>query len=175
MPVQAQGMGLAVHMPAFAISLAGGGKSRWKFGFGIWPAGPLSSAVRATVVFAAESLVDLPNPHCGMLRALDTTCRPRELSCAEVSKSCAESWCWGSRGVLPNFQDGAEERSEFGCEPSPGGIECEPGPTYRGVEVAGGPSLGTSFGGPCLSEGGPVAGPKEYSGGTGTAAASRGV
>jgi len=141
---------------------AGGGKSRWKLGLGMLALGPLSANVCTNVPRLTCSRVALPKPCCGALRALETTCRPRELRSEAVSRSCLGSGDGPDLLAEPKPQEGAVDLAECGCSPIPLGWEWDPGPRVLGVPVSGRGIRGTTF--PVGFCGGEF-GPKEYSGG----------
>jgi len=97
-----------------------GGISRWKFGFGNFAAGPLSASVTTKYVRAEWSLVEVPKPQDGALRALETTCFPRELSSGDGSSN---GNVLALRGVEaldvlpPKLHEGADFRAEVGWLP----------------------------------------------------------
>jgi len=116
------------QIPGFAIGLAGGGRSQWNLGRSNFPRGPSSPFVQTKRVSFWWSRVDVPKLHCGALLALDTIWRPNALHTGAVSNSCLRSFLAVSRSSLPMLHAGADVLAELGCEPSPKGILCEPGP-----------------------------------------------
>mmetsp|Transcript_19855 Transcript_19855/g.42315 ORF Transcript_19855/g.42315 Transcript_19855/m.42315 type:complete len:116 (-) Transcript_19855:706-1053(-) len=110
------------HIPAFATCLWGFGMSKWKLGFGIDAAGPLSASKSSMCVLALCSLVAVPKLHCGADLAVETTCFPSELiSRAEFTTTPTSGSPPPMREEVPKLNDGMLGLAETGCAPKPPG------------------------------------------------------